>query len=217
MGHALAFGALALVAVVLIFSFIPTLFGYEHFIVVGGSMGRAMPVGSLAITRLVDVRTITVGDIVSYRTKNGARITHRVLDFGERDGHRVFHTKGDTNATPDPEPLILNGEVAKVDWVLPYVGFAIGWARSPAGVLLLVLVPLAGLAFDRPRVKKVRRPSTVTVAAPPPSDCACVPQHLVVAATALPVKAGLIRRAPATKPARKRAPVRSGSKPAVAR
>lgn len=152
-------GALAAAAtgtlVLLGASFAPALLGYESFIVTSGSMGRANPVGSVAVTRMVDTRTIRTGDVLSFQTESADRIAHRVIAVTEENGQRVFKTKGDANPLPDPQPLRLtSGKVARVEWSVPYAGYLVRYARTPAGGILLFAVPILGLLLD-----KRRRPS----------------------------------------------------------
>lgn len=141
-------------------SFAPTLLGYESFIVSSGSMGRANPVGSVAVTRMVDARTIRTGDVVSFQTESASRITHRVIAVTEENGQRVFETKGDANLLPDPEPLRLtSGKVARVEWSVPYAGHLVRHVRTPAGGLLLFALPILGLLLDR---RKRARPHSAS-------------------------------------------------------
>jgi signal peptidase len=132
-------------------AFAPTLFGYESLIVRSGSMGHAMPTGSVAITKLVDFKTVGVGDIVSFRHPEAdLPTTHRIVDIDEQDGRRVLTTKGDANASADPNPLVLgSGRIARVERVVPYAGYLVRGARTPAGGLVLFLVPILGLVVDR--------------------------------------------------------------------
>lgn len=156
-------GAAAGTLVLLGASFAPTLLGYESFIVTSGSMGRANPVGSVAVTRMVDARTIRTGDVVSFQTESASRITHRVIAVTEEDGQRVFQTKGDANLLPDPEPLRLtSGRVARVEWSVPYAGHLVRNVRTPAGALLLFALPILGLLLDRR--KRPRRHSASRLA-----------------------------------------------------
>lgn len=137
-------------ALLLGLSFAPTLFGYESFVVTSGSMGRANPVGSVAVTRMVDVRAIKAGDVISFQTESSSRITHRVVAVAEEQGQRMFTTKGDANPFPDPEPLRLaSGKVARVEWSVPYAGYLVRYARTPFGGVLLFAVPVLGLILDR--------------------------------------------------------------------
>lgn len=153
----LTLGALGAV-VALGVSFVPTLMGYESLIVTSGSMGRAMPVGSVATTRMVDARAIAAGDIVSFRTdESEPPTTHRVIRIADEDGRRVLATKGDANPAEDPRPLVLAGDIHRVEWVVPYAGYIVWFARSPAGGALLFLLPMAGLTVELGRKRRVRR------------------------------------------------------------
>lgn len=146
-----ALAALAVGAAVLLgATFAPTLLGYESFIVTSGSMGKANPIGSVAVTRMVDVKAVREGDVVSFQTESASRITHRVIEVKEDQGQRVFTTKGDANPLPDPQPLRLTaGKVARVQWSVPYAGYLVRYARTPTGGILLFAVPILGLILDK--------------------------------------------------------------------
>lgn len=149
--------AVAGAAVLLALAFAPTLFGHESLIVTSGSMGRAMPVGSVAVTRLVDARSIAAGDIVSFRYPGGKEtITHRVVGVSAENGRQVLETKGDANATTDPEPVVTSGLIHRVERVIPYAGYIIRFLRTPAGAVIVFLVPIIGLTLDGRR--KARAP-----------------------------------------------------------
>jgi signal peptidase len=146
------------VAALLAFAFVPTLFGYESLIVTGGSMGDAMPTGSVALTRVVDAHAIGVGDVVSYRYPGStSTITHRVVAVRDEGRQRVFITKGDANTSPDPEPVFASYRLHRVEHVVPYAGSLVRLARSPAGGVLLFLVPIIGLTLERRRSKRGTR------------------------------------------------------------
>lgn len=165
---AAAAGAAALLGL----AFLPTLFGYEALIVTSGSMGKSIPVGSVAITQMVDVKSISVGDIVSFRYPGSkTATTHRVISVAEEDGQRVFATKGDANQSADPEPVRLaSGRIALVKRVVPYAGTLVRTARSPAGGVAMFVIPILGLTFEgrrrkgRPRSARRRRPSDLRLA-----------------------------------------------------
>lgn len=141
-----AFAALALIAS----AFVPTLFGYESHIVTSGSMGRAVPVGSVALTRMVDARTVDVGDVVTLRAPHGRTpVTHRVIEIQRDSARVVLRTKGDANTVPDPERAALGGRVARVERVVPLVGYLVAFARSPLGLLVFFVFPIFTLVSDR--------------------------------------------------------------------
>lgn len=171
-------GVLVVGAVIILgASFAPTLLGYESFIVTSGSMGKANPVGSVAVTRMVDARSIRTGDVVSFQTASESRITHRVIAVTEEAGQRVLKTQGDTNAAPDPEPLRLTtGEVAKVQWSVPYAGYLVRYARTPYGGIVLFVIPILGLIADRrkrPKLKAVDVPQAQLAPTSPSMSLSC--------------------------------------------
>jgi signal peptidase I len=138
------------VAGLLLATFAPTIFGLQSMTVISGSMEPKMPVGSVAMTREVDARSISKGDIVSFRRRGSAdTTTHRVISVKAEGSQIIFTTKGDANTTPDPEPVVVDGRIHKVEYVVPFAGYAMKYARTPYGLMVLLIVPIIGLAFDR--------------------------------------------------------------------
>jgi len=151
-----------LVAMLLAATFVPTIFGLESLVVASGSMAPRMPVGSVAMTREVDARAVSVGDIISFRHRGAAETTtHRVVGVKVEASQVIFTTKGDANTTPDPETVVVDGKIHRVEYVVPGAGYAVRYARTPWGALALFILPLAGLAFERRthRKHKARPPS----------------------------------------------------------
>lgn len=148
-GYALWIAAL-LVALLLAAAFVPTMFGLESLVVASGSMAPAMPVRAVALTREVDSRSISNGDVISYRRRGAAETTtHRVTGVKVEGSQVIFTTKGDANEAVDPEPVIIEDRIHRVEYVVPAAGYAVGYARTPLGAVVLFLVPLAGLALER--------------------------------------------------------------------
>jgi signal peptidase I len=138
------------VALLLLATFVPTFFGLESLIVASGSMTPVMPVGAVAMTREVDAHAITAGDIISFRRPGSPETTtHRVVAVKAEGAQMIFTTKGDANATPDPTPVVIDGRVHKVDYIVPDAGYVVRYARSPVGALVLFVIPIAGLVFER--------------------------------------------------------------------
>ena len=165
----LAAAAAIATAALLAAAFGPTLIGMRSMIVMSGSMEPVLPLGAVALTRPVDARSVAIGDIVSFRQR-GDQIatTHRVMKIDTDAGYLVFVTKGDANDAADAEPVVVAGEIDRVERIVPYAGLIVGFARSPLGGLLLLVVPIAGLSFDASRR---RRRSADT--ADGPDDVAC--------------------------------------------
>lgn len=149
-----AAAATALLAV----AFLPTVVGFQSSVVTSGSMGRTAPVGSVALTRMVDSRSLRPGDVVSFR-RPGRQIpvTHRIVEIADRPEGRFLSTKGDANPSPDAEPVHVTGRIARVEHVVPVAGYLVQAAHTPAGWMLLIVVPIVGLLRERRR--SVRRPA----------------------------------------------------------
>ena len=158
-----ALGAAALGAVALLaFAFVPTLFGADALIVTSGSMGEAAPIGSVVVSRMVDARAVSVGDVITFRYPTSpTSITHRVVEITANETGRAFRTKGDANPAIDPVPVPVAGNVHRVERVVPYAGRIVVFARTPVGGILLFLLPISGLLLDERRRRRAR-------AAPPP-------------------------------------------------
>lgn len=170
LGAAVAIAA-AGVAALLAYAFLPTLFGAEALIVTSGSMGDAVPVGSVAVTRLVDSRAVAVGDVITFRP-SGSRssVTHRVIQVRNEGDQRVFMTKGDANPAADSEPVYVSDRVHRLERVVPYAGRVVDAARTPAGGVALVGVPILGLVSDRRRaIRRAASPAGRADAPPAPA------------------------------------------------
>ncbi len=127
---------------------LPRLFGYTTYVVYSGSMGRALPTGSVAIADWVPAQAVVPGDIiVAGADLNGERLprAHRVISVEAENGLRVLQTKGDANAAPDPEPVILDesARAMKVMWQAPLAGYLVHWVQTPLGWALAVMLPAA--------------------------------------------------------------------------
>ena len=111
-------------------------FGVKPLLFTSGSMGPTIPAGSVAFARAVPADQLEVGDIVSVLTKEGARVTHRVVTVNGSGERRILVLKGDANKTPDAETYPVTS-ADRVMWSVPYVGYAIAFLRSPLGLFLL--------------------------------------------------------------------------------
>ena len=73
-----------------------------------------------------------VGDIVMYQTGT-TPVTHRIISETEKG----YRTKGDANNTDDGTDIPKEGVVGKVVLVIPKIGAAIRFVRTPIGMLSL--------------------------------------------------------------------------------
>ena len=145
---------------------IPSLLGWQRYVIVSGSMTGTYDRGSLVLDEVAPVAALRPGDVITYRPPAGAGpaglVTHRIVSIrDDRLGGRVFRTKGDANATPDPWTFGLrNRTQARVRAGIPYAGFAVAALSDRRLRMLIVGLPAALIAlvalvelFREPRVE----------------------------------------------------------------
>jgi signal peptidase len=140
----------ALVLILLLVPFIvftvPKAIGAERsFVVVSSSMHPTIHAGAAVIVNEVAPRAVSTGDIITFRTGTGedaAFVTHRVIEPVEHNGTRLFRTQGDANAQLDPGLVSPEELVGRVTLVIPYLGQAIAFIQSDAGLILLIGIPI---------------------------------------------------------------------------
>ena len=126
---------------------IPKLWGSNSFVIYSSSMEPTIKVGSLIMAAPVDVDQVQVGDIIVFRTPSdpNTTITHRVVGVREEEGVRYFQTKGDATNGTDPVETPLSGRVYRFQYEMPFLGYFVHFAKGTLGMILLVVLPLAGL------------------------------------------------------------------------
>lgn len=112
----------------------PELFGYSQFIVTSGSMEPTFAAGDMVLTK--KQTGYAPNDVVTFRDGRGELVTHRIVGTVSDQ----FITKGDANNTEDSELLALEQIVGEVTGVLPGVGNAVMFLRSPLGILILLVI-----------------------------------------------------------------------------
>ncbi|HEX6761230.1 MAG TPA: signal peptidase I [Gaiellaceae bacterium] len=125
-------------------------FGYEPMAMKTGSMRKTIPVGSLVVDRPVAPSSLRVGDVISFRKPIGeAGIdTHRIIEIQRSSGHVVYRTKGDSNPVPDPWAIQYERhmEAHRMIWHVPYLGYALLFAHSRLGAIILISYVCLSLA-----------------------------------------------------------------------
>jgi signal peptidase len=127
---------------------IPVLFGYDSFVVTGGSMSPAIREGALLIAKRTNPADIHPGDVITFRRADRPQIaiTHRVVGVRHaEDGTPIFRTKGDANATADPQEVSADLPISRMAYTIPYAGYLLEFASTLPGKFLLVLLPALGL------------------------------------------------------------------------
>ncbi|WP_197983841.1 signal peptidase I [Aeromicrobium sp. CFBP 8757] len=161
----------------------PSLFGYERYVITGGSMSGTFEKGSIAFEERVPVEDVKVGDVITYLppADSGTNhlVTHRVIsDTVLPTGQRQLQTQGDANPDPDPWTFALTGDTQPVvrttvplaGWI--FVALADRETRMiaigvPAGLIALAsLVELGrGIGGARRDRREKREPAVAAASA----------------------------------------------------
>jgi signal peptidase len=123
----------------------PAFFGYQIKSVLSGSMEPGIQTGSIvALKPGGDMNRFKKGDVITFRNEDNLLITHRVVEatMNNATGEAMYRTKGDNNDAPDMNPTSSTNVVAEYTGVtVPYVGYAMNFAVSKAGSVVLMIVP----------------------------------------------------------------------------
>jgi len=157
--------ALLFLIAVLLAGVLPSVLGYESFVVLSGSMEPNIHVGDLAVVAPRKPSEFMVGDVITYRTtaQPDVVVTHRIVGIGQdEDGRLSFETKGDANVVVDSVAVEQGAVLGRVAYALPYVGYLVDFSRRPEGKLLLIGLPGVLLVLDYFLGMRRRRQSPVT-------------------------------------------------------
>jgi signal peptidase len=142
--------AFALAAVMLV----PAAFGYQRYVVTGGSMTGSIDRGSVVFDKPVPVGDLHVGDVITYRPPPGAHViglvTHRIVWAGhDPHGAPSFRTKGDFNESADSWQFTLHAPTqAKVVAQIPLIGYVLAGLGDRRLRMFVIGIPalLIGIA-----------------------------------------------------------------------
>lgn len=112
--------------------------GYRAYAVRTGSMAPTYPTGALVVDRPVRGGTPTVGDVITFPTRQGL-VTHRVHAVTAQG----IQTKGDANATADTWYVDPERVVGTVAWGASRLGYVFVFFQQPTGAPSIVLLGLS--------------------------------------------------------------------------
>lgn len=135
----------------------PEILGRKLMIVLSGSMEPAIKTGDVIVVGPVRPGEVKVGDIVTYRKPEDPKafITHRVVSIQPQAVQPLFVLRGDANQAEDVHPVPGALLAGKYEWRIPYGGYVVNFAKSKAGMAVLILVP--ALLFIAAELKSMLR------------------------------------------------------------
>jgi signal peptidase len=123
----------------------PSFFGYQIKTVLSGSMEPGIHTGSIvALKPGGDMNRFHKGDVITFMSPENILITHRIVDvkLNSALGEASYTTKGDNNDAADAGSVSSTNVIGQYTGVtIPYVGYAMNFAVSKAGSVLLMIVP----------------------------------------------------------------------------
>jgi signal peptidase len=143
------FTAAGLAAGIAIALIAPLAFGAKPLVVLSGSMEPTLGTGDVTVVRTVAPLDARPGDIVTFRDPADADrlITHRVRSMKVDGGRVTFVTRGDANDGSERWRVPADGEIGRVAYRIPELGWALMYAKSKGffvfilgGALALLLV-----------------------------------------------------------------------------
>lgn len=158
----------AVMFTLVLWAFVPMLWGWRPYVVTSGSMAPAVSVGDLILVDPARTSVPRIGDVITYHRPGSPRVTHRVVG---RDADGAYRTKGDANAQADLQPVSPELVLGRVRIVVPMLGgpglklrehpaaaallaglIGVGWValrrRRGTGAVGVVMVMLAVTAFS---------------------------------------------------------------------
>ena len=123
----------------------PSVFGYNLYYIVTGSMEPTIRVGDVILGKDVTADELSVGDIVTFRGESGELegkiVTHRVQSVYEENGQTYLITRGDANTADDP-PVRAEAVISVMKAKVPLLGTVVRVINTPIGFLVLIVAPL---------------------------------------------------------------------------
>jgi signal peptidase len=132
---------------------VPSLLGYERYVITGGSMSGTFEIGSVVFEEPVPVEDLRVGDVITYMPPPEAGIdnlvTHRIHRIrASAEGNTVYRTKGDANADVDPWTFRLASDrQPRLSFVVPAVGHVFIALADRSTRILVIGLPAALIAL----------------------------------------------------------------------
>lgn len=152
----ICYSILFILAVIILFSFLPLKNNYKFLVVRSGSMEPKIKVGSLIIT--APSGDYRIGDVVTYKIPGRGMknvVTHRIISAKGSGDNQTFITKGDANNGQDLAPVPKDNIVGKMRLKIPYLGYLVGYVQTQLGLIIIIIIPTTIIVYRE--AQKIRR------------------------------------------------------------
>jgi len=121
---------------------------YKSYVIQSGSMENTIMTGDIILIK--SMQQYNKYDVITFKEGGDRIVTHRIIQVNEGEAAKSdFITKGDANRSIDNDTVRQEQILGKVMFVVPKVGFLVAFAKSPFGLIILILIPSALLIIDR--------------------------------------------------------------------
>lgn len=110
-------------ASIIIIWFAMGVFTYAPRVILSGSMEPQIKIGDVVIIHKIEGKDAQVGDVILFPYQKDMKVTHRIIGLSEKQGTKLFTTKGDANPEPDVDLVPVDNVQGKVVAVVPKVGW----------------------------------------------------------------------------------------------
>jgi len=148
-------GVLLLIVLLLIVSVFPITGNFKILMVQSGSMEPTIHIGSVVFVKPVPSNSsgqadYKIGDIITFGqiSKTKTPTTHRILDIKVNAGEPLYITKGDANNGQDQKEISKNEIIGKVLLDIPYLGYAVSFAKTKLGFALIIIIPALAVILE---------------------------------------------------------------------
>ena len=144
----LFFAFVIVIGILLIVSVFPITGNFKFLIVQSGSMEPTIKLGSVLMVK--PAKDYKIGDIITFKNPKKPKelISHRIVNIENSENKIFYTTKGDANEDPDTEKVAKDEVFGKVLFSVPYLGYAVDFAKKPIGFALIIIIPAAVVIFD---------------------------------------------------------------------
>jgi signal peptidase I len=120
----------------------PSLAGFTFLVMQDEGVNADANPGSLAVVRTTDVTSISLGDIINYKTPASlnATATKRVVEINREEGLK-FVTSGDGAGAVQTNTVPAEDVLGKVLVSIPFYGKMVDYVQTIQGLILLIFVP----------------------------------------------------------------------------
>lgn len=153
LGYWLVIVLLALIAGITALSALNIPSGIKLYNVQSGSMSPKVPAGSIVVVKSADL--YKPGEVITFKAQKDRAVknpkfttTHRIMKRQEDNTGIKFITKGDANDDPDSEPVDQNLVLGKVILTIPILGYPVAFAKTQAGLIILIIIPATIIIFS---------------------------------------------------------------------